>query len=153
LWTFGTPLSEYAKQFEKMMVEFCKNIDNKEQLETELTTGKVGVLFDKAEGDRYWIIEDGTLWMGTKPNQFGNYLSYFDADRLSKQLGKGDAMPLNSRKNLKAANEKITKYLNDTSKIFGQTLTWVDNAQEIFDGLKAAKKNRGLFVCFWRSAR
>jgi len=112
-------------------------------LETELTTGKVGLAFDTAETEQnFWIISDGTLSMGTKPNYFGSYMSYYDSDRLCKILGKNDSMPLNTRKSLRAANEKITKFLTDASKLFGQTLTWVDTHQDIYDGLKAAGKTQ-----------
>jgi len=70
LWTIGDTIKVYAKQFETAMVEFCKNTDNKEQLESELTTAKVGVTWNKEEKDRYWILDEGTLWMGTKTNFF-----------------------------------------------------------------------------------
>jgi len=152
LWTFGTPLAEYAKQFEKMMVEFCKNSDNKEQLEAEFTTGQVGTKFNTELAERYWGVDDGTLWMYTDPKQFGNYLSYFDSDRLCKQLGKNDSMPLNTRKSLKASQVIIDKSMVGANKAFGKQLTWIDNYQELHDELKKSRKKSGLLVDFWDSS-
>jgi len=50
-------------------------------------------------------------------------------------------MPLNTRKSLKAAQDKIDKNMKDSSMLFGKELTWIDNYQELFDRLK--KSGRG----------
>jgi len=141
LWTFGNQLKEYDTQMEKTMVEFCKNSDNKEQLEIELTAGKIGVRIGTV-GDKYWVLEDGTLWMDTTHGYYGSYLSYFDVDRLCKILGVNDPMPLNSRKNLKAISPAITKNMAEASKLFGKELTFVDNYQDLYDKLKASGKQQ-----------
>jgi len=86
LFAFGDPLAEYAKQLLAAFTKFCKDNDNKEALQEVLTAGRVGVRFSAKETDDYWVLEDGALWMETKPNQFGNYLSYYDSDRLEKKL-------------------------------------------------------------------
>jgi len=139
LWSLGEPLEKYAEQIAKGLTEFCKNNDNKEQLEAELTTGKVGVRLVDGD-DEYWRLENGTLWMETKPGWFGSYLDYYDAPRLTTKLGKSDSMPLNTRKSLKEAQGKIAKSVQEASKAFGKELTWVDNYQELFDKLKANGK-------------
>lgn len=146
LWTMGDPIKEYASQMAKIFVEFNKNSDNKEQLEAELLTGKVGLRL--ATEDKYWVIEDGILWMETQPNYFGSYLSYFDIDRLCKILGANDPMPLNSRKCLKAAVAVMDKSLAEASKLFGKELTMVDNYQELYDALKSAGKSQDTLFTF-----
>jgi len=140
LWTFGNQLKEYAGQAEKAFVEFCKNADNKAQLEIELTAGKVGVKIT-SESDRYWVLEDGTLWMYTQAGYYGSYLNYFDVDRLCEILGTSDPMPLNSRKNLSASKIVCTKNMAEASKLFGKELQLVDNFQESFDALKNSGKS------------
>jgi len=109
-------------------------------LEVELTTGKIGVRF--SQEDRYWVIEDGTLWMETRDSWFGNYLDYHDTERLCTKLGANDPMPLNTRKSLKAAQVKIDKFMQEASKLFGKELTFIDNFQELYDKLKAAGRDQ-----------
>jgi len=142
LWELGDPIKAYATQCKDALLEFCKNEDNKQQLETELSTGKCGIRFYVGDDDRYWSIEDGVLWMDTKVNYFGSYLYNFDSERLCGILGKSDPMPLNTRKNLKLATVQIEKDMQAASKLFGKELTWVDNYQEIFDKLKAKGKSQ-----------
>jgi len=142
LFNLGDDLKEYAKQLEKILAEFFKNSDNKEQLETELTTGKIGIKFLDEPPSNWWTMEDGTLFMETSTNYYGsNYLSYYSVDRLCRILGKNDSMPLNTRKSLKAADVKIKKHMQDASKLYGKELQFVDNFQEIYDKLKAAGRN------------
>jgi len=142
LWALGDPLKAYAVQFNTAMTEFCKNEDNKQQLETELSTGKIGLKFapEDQTNDKYWVLEEGCLYMETKVGYFGSWLSYFDSERLCGILGSADPMPLNTRKNLKLANVQMTKDLAAVSKLFGKELSWVDNHQDLFDKLKAAGK-------------
>jgi len=147
LWTIGDPLKEYTQQMEKTIVEFCKNAENKEQLETELTTGKIGVKIG-SDSDKYWFLEDGILWMYTQPSYFGSYLNYFDVERLCGILGKNDALPLNARKNLKANIVKVNKSCASVSKLFGKELAWVDNFQEIYDKLKSSGKSQDYLWTF-----
>jgi len=149
LFGIGDTLFEYVQQFVKAFVEFCANPDNKEQLEAELITAKFGIRFDSRPTDdettnaqRYWVLEDGVLWMETEPNYFGSYLSYFDTTRLVSILGASDSMPLNTRKSLKEAQVKIDKCMQKASKLFGAELSWVDNYQTIYDKLKAHGKSQ-----------
>jgi len=140
LFDLGKHITPYVEQFAKMMVAFCKNPDNKEQLEAELTTGKFGVrIVDGSTSEEYWALDEGTLWMETKPGWFSNYIDYYDAARLERKLGKSDAMPLNTRKSLKEAHVIIEKAVQEASKLFGKELTWVDNFQELYDKLKVNK--------------
>jgi len=148
LFNLGTTLGTYFEQFSKVMVEFCKNAANKEQLEAELTTGKFGVMITDSDTNEYWRIENGTLWMLTTCGYFGSYLNYFDQERLSKILGKGDSMPLNTRKNLAEANKTIQKSVEQASKAFGKQLTWVDNNQELYDTLKSSGKSEDYLYTF-----
>jgi len=149
LFNLGDEITPYVEQFAKVLIEFCKNVDNKEQLEVELTTGKFGVRIDpreKVEGEnlesRWWVLEDGVLWMETTLSYFGpSYVSYYSLSRLQDGLGKGDSMPLNTRKSLKEGQTKIDKAMKEASKLFGKDLSWVDNYQEIFDKLKAAERS------------
>jgi len=142
LFELGSKLKPYVAQFAKVMIEFCKNSDNKEQLEAELTTGKFGVRLQAAEKstDDYWCLEDGVLWMETKEHWFGFYIDNYDVDRLCQRLGRGDSMHLNTRKNLKAAQPKIDDAMKAASKSFGKELTWIDNYQTLYDKLKASGK-------------
>jgi len=138
LFELGDHFHPYFEQFSKTIAEFCKSPDNKEQLEVELTTGKIGVRI-VAENDKWWKIEDGVLWMESSIYQFGtSYLSTYDAARLASILGKADSMPLNTRKSLKDAQGKVDKAMQAASKSFGKELSWVDNYQEIFDKLKTS---------------
>jgi len=137
LFQFGSHFLLYVEQFAKVIVEFCKNVENKEQLEAELTTGKFGCRC----GDAPWVIEEGTVWMQSSEGNFGFYVASFTAEQLEKILGKTDAMPLNTRKGLKKVQPDIDKFMQESSKLYGKELSWVDNYQEIFDKLKA--DNRG----------
>jgi len=148
LFDMGTVVATYLEQFSKTMQEFCKNASNKEQLEAELTTGKFGVKLTDTDTNEYWRIEDGTLWMLTTCGYFGSYLSYFDIDRLCKILGKSDAMPLNTRKNLADNQKKIEANVQAASKLFGKELSWVDNYQEIYDKLKTYGKTEDYLWTF-----
>jgi len=149
-WLFGLGdyIVPYIEQFTKVMCDFCKNADNKEQLEAELITAKFGVRLDPrtgedaSSGDRYWVVDEGVLWVETKPDWFGSYLSYYDEDRLSKILGGADSMSLNTRKSLRAAQVEIDKCMQKASKCFGAELTWVDNYQTLHDAWKASGKSQ-----------
>jgi len=141
LFQMGDTVATYLEQFSKTMQEFCKNASNKEQLEAELTTGKFGLKITDTDTNEYWRLEEGTLWMLTSTGYFGSYLSYFDIDRLCKILGKTDALPLNTRKNLADNQKKIQENIEKASKLFGKELSWVDNYQELYDKLKAAQKS------------
>jgi len=141
LFNMGGVLATYLEQFSKVMQEFCKNTSNKEQLEAELTTGKFGVKITDTDTNEYWRLEEGTLWMLTTTGYFGSYLSYFDLERICKILGKSDAMPLNTRKNLQEVSKQVEKHTAEASKLFGKELNWVDNYQELYDKLKSAGKS------------
>jgi len=142
LFEIGTHVSKYADQLVKALTEFCKDEDNKEQLQAELSSGKVGVLIvASSKNDEYWNIEDGTLWMETKEGWFGGYMDSYNAQCLTQKLGKSDAMPLNTRKSLKAAQHAIDQSMRDASAIFGKELVWIDNFQELYDLLKKANKS------------
>jgi len=151
LFNLGNTLATYFEQFSKSMTDFCKNAANKEQLEAELTTGKFGVMITDTDTNEYWRIENGTLWMLTTTGYFGSYLNYFDVDRLTKILGKSDAMPLNTRKNLSEAQKQIQKNIETASKVFGKELSWVDNNQELYDALKSAGKSEDYLYTFGNS--
>jgi len=142
LFEIGTHVSKYADQLVKALTDFCKDEDNKEQLQAELSSGKVGVLIvPSTKNDVYWNIEDGTLWMETKEGWFGGYMDSYSAECLTQKLGKNDAMALNTRKSLKAAQREIDQAMRDASAIFGKELVWVDNFQELYDRLKKANKS------------
>jgi len=142
LFELGTHVSKYADQLLKTMAEFSKSEENKEQLQAELTSGKVGVLIVPSnKSDVYWGIEDGTLWMETKEGWFGSYMDYYNTENLASKLGKNDSMPLNTRKSLKSVAAKIDEAVRDASKAFGKELVWVDNYQELFDKLKKSGKS------------
>jgi RNA recognition motif-containing protein len=142
LWKLGEPLVTYSQRAAKTLAEFCKDADNKEQLEAELTSGKIGVrIVDSSKQDEYWFLEDGTLWMETKEGWFGSYMDNYNADNLATKLGKNDSMPLNTRKNLKQNIPKIDQAAKDASTAFGKELTWIDNFQELYDKLKKYGKS------------
>jgi len=142
LWKLGEPLTSYPQRAAKTLAEFCKDVDNKEQLEAELSTGKIGVrIVENSKNDDYWCIEDGTLWMETKENWFGGYMDYYSNDNLTQKLGKSDSMPLNTRKSLKAAQPKIDDLIKTASTAFGKELQWIDNYQELYDKLKKSGKS------------
>jgi len=145
LFEVGSQMAPYIEQFTRVMEEFCANVDNKEQLEAELITAKVGIRMDPRKvvdedepkpDSRYWVIEDGVLWMETTPQYFASYISYYDKDRLLAILGSTDSMPLNTRKSLKDGRTKIDALMKKVSTAFGSEIAWVDNAQEIYDKLK-----------------
>jgi hypothetical protein len=143
LFNLGDPLLSYVDQFVKFMVEFCKNADNKEQLEAELVTAKFGIRIIGDDADeKYLKLEDGVLWMEAKASWFGSYLSYYDETRLCSILGSSDSMPLNTRKSLRTAQTKIDDYMKKSSKLFGAELSWVDNYQELYDKLNKAGKSQ-----------
>jgi len=136
LFEIGDSFGPYFEQFAKTMTEFCKNPDNKEQLEVELTTGKVGVRLVE-NNEKWWVLDEGVLWMEASSYQFGtSYLTNYDVARLANILGKADSMPLNTRKSIKDAQAKIDKAIAAASKSFGKELSWVDNYQELYDKLK-----------------
>jgi len=141
LFEMGDYFAPYFEKFAATMVEFCKSADNKEQLEVELTTGKVGVRFVE-ENEKWWVLDEGVLWMECAVYQFGSsYINNYDTAKLASTLGKSDSMPLNTRKNLKEAQTKIDKAIAAASKAFGKELSWVDNYQELYDRLKKENWN------------
>jgi len=142
LWKLGEPLQSYPKRAAKTFAEFCKDVDNKEQLEAELSSGKIGVrIVDNNKNDAYWCIEDGVLWMETKEGWFGGYMDSYNNECLATKLGKSDSMPLNTRKSLKSVQPKIDALLKTVSTSFGKELQWIDNYQELYDKLKKANKS------------
>jgi len=142
LWNLGVPLLTYPQKAAKTLAEFCKDSDNREQLEGELSSGKFGVrLVESSKSDVYWAIEDGVLWMETKEGWFGSYIDYYNAENLGTKLGKSDSMPLLTRKSLKNASTKINDLLSAVSTSFGKELQWIDNNQELYDKLKKSGKS------------
>jgi len=142
LWKLGEPIKNYPKKAALTLSEFCKDLDNKEQLEAELSSGKIGVrIVDNSKNDVYWSIEDGVLWMETKEGWFGSYMDAYSNEALATKLGKSDSMPLNTRKSLKSVQPKIDTLLKDVSTSFGKELQWIDNYQELYDRLKKSGKS------------
>jgi len=142
LWKLGEPILNYPKKAAKTLAEFCKDLDNKEQLEAELSSGKIGVrIVASSKNDVYWNLEDGVLWMETKESWFGSYMDAYSSECLGTKLGKSDSMPLNTRKSLKAIQPKIDALLQEASKAFGKELQWIDNYQELYDILKKSGKS------------
>jgi len=142
LATLGDNFHNYAKQFDKEFTTFCKNDDNKEQLQTELTSGKIAVrIVGDDKEDVYWVIEEGTLWMETKARYWNSWLSSFTVELLEKKLGAEDPQPLVTRKNVKAAKVKQDATMTKVNAVFGKELAWVDNVQELYDTLKKSGKS------------
>jgi len=86
LFTLGDVINVYPQQLLNAFTKFCKDTDNKEALQEVFTSGKAGVRFTEKTTDEYWAIEDGTLWMETKTNYVGSYISSYDSDKLEKKL-------------------------------------------------------------------
>jgi len=140
LFQIGDHYSKYAVQLVKAFETFNKNEDNKEQLQAELTSGKVGVrIVDSSKNDEYWSIEEGVLWMETKEGWFGSYMDNYNAELLEKKLGKSDTMPLLTRKSLKEVQSKIDAAMKQASTAYGKELIFIDNFQEIYDKLSKTK--------------
>jgi len=137
LWNLGNPILSYPVRAAKTLADFCKDSDNREQLEAELSSGKIGVrLVESSKQDVYWCIEDGILWMESKEGWFGSYIDNYNSENLGTKLGKSDSMPLLTRKSLKVASAKINDHIRAASTAFGKELQWVDNYQELYDKLK-----------------
>jgi len=142
LFDLGNYIKVYPEQLQAVLQVFCNNEENKEQLQAELTTGKIGIrIVENDKEDVYFRIEEGTLWMETKASWFGNYLGNYSAELLETKLGATDSLPLNTRKNLKGVQGAIEKNITDASTAFGKELQWVDNYQELYDRLKKSGKN------------
>jgi hypothetical protein len=139
LYKLGDVIITYVNQFNTELTKFCKDADNKEQLQNELTSGQVGLRI--STDDKYFELEEGTLWLQTKQNIWGSWLTEFNTDKLEKILGLTDQVPLITKKNLKKANATITGVITKLSKVYGSDLIWVDNNQEIYEGLKSSGKS------------
>jgi hypothetical protein len=137
LFTIGDNFKQYVDQFVKEITVFCKDEDNKEQLTTEWSTGILSLrVTDDAVPFR---LEDGKLIMETKANYWCSYLTEFTAGALEKILGLNDPMPLIVKKNVKKNQKLIEGKMAKVSKVYGQELTWADNAQDLYE----ARKNYG----------
>jgi len=131
LFTIGDQINQYVDQFVKEITAFAKDADNNEQLKNEWSTGVLTVrVTDDAVPFR---LEDGKLIMETKANYWGSYLSEFTAGALEKILGLTDPMPLIVKKNVKKNQKLIEQKMTKISKVYGQELTWADNAQELYE--------------------
>jgi len=102
----GEQLLKYVKIAEKTLVEvFFQNAANKEQLEKELTTGKIGLRFDETVKYTRWNLDDGTLWIEITAKAFsGNQIAWrtpkIMSDELSSLLGKSEPIPLSVKKKI-----------------------------------------------------
>jgi len=74
------------------------------------------------------------LWLQTKPNYWNSYLSEFNAVNLTKILVFDD-FPLETHKNLKAAQKKIDDSIAKANNSLGQEFTWEDCATASFEAL------------------
>jgi len=135
LYTIGDNLKAYTDQFVKELTIFLKDADNKEQLANEWSTGVL--LLQVVDDAVPWKLDGGKLLMQSKPNYWNSYLSEFTAGALEKILGLEDPMPLIVRKNVKKNQKLIEAQMQKVSKVYGQELTWADNAQELYEARKA----------------
>jgi len=135
LYTIGDNLKAYTDQFVKELTIFLKDADNKEQLANEWSTGVL--LLQVVDDAVPWKLDGGKLLMQSKPNYWNSYLSEFTAGALEKILGLEDPMPLIVRKNVKKNQKLIEAQMTKVSKVYGQELTWADNAQELYEARKA----------------
>jgi len=131
LYNLGNELKNYVDQFVKELTIFLKVEDNKLQLQEEWTTA---VLTVRIETDtKPFRLQDGKLFMETKPNYWNNYLTEFTCLNLEKILGLSDPMTLITKKNLKKNEKPIETAMAKISSVFGQELTWANNSQEIYE--------------------
>jgi len=81
------------------------------------------------------------LWLETKSNIWGSWLTEFNSDRIEKILGRGDPQPLITRKNVKKTRIAIDNTMNKVKAVFGAELSWAENTQELYETLKTAGKS------------
>jgi len=143
----GDKMVEYVSQLNKCIAEFVKNPDNKESLEQFLTGGKIGIkIIDSSETEQYFKLIDGSLYMESKANYWGSYISYFNPEYLEKILTlehNSTKMTLVAKRNLNDSLPKIEKSLAGLSKAFGKPITLDDNFGEIYTALETYSQGRG----------
>jgi len=134
LYTFGDTVAQYADQLVKELTNFCKSPEALEQLTKELTADVVGLKV--GESDATFSIEDGKLWMHTKPGYYGSYMNSFNVDALEKVLGKEEPYPLKTLKNINAKKKSIETLCGKMTKCFQREIIWADNWKELYDERK-----------------
>jgi hypothetical protein len=141
LYKMGDELVSYFQQIQKELTPFCKDADNLSQLQGEMSASvigvKVGTSFEKP-----LALEDGKLFLQTKPNYWSSYLSEFTGANLEKILGLSDPIPLITRKNLAKSKKAIATSMEKINKAYGQELAWADNDQETYDALITYGKSK-----------
>jgi len=135
LYTLGDQTVNYVNQFLKEFTIFCKDAANKEQLQTEWSSGVLTLKLVDDSNYKYFILEDGKLTMQTKTNYWQSYMNECSSANLEKILGASDSMPLLVTKNVVKAKATIATIMTKVSKPYGRELTWADNFQELYDAL------------------
>jgi len=76
-----------VKQASEQVAVFSKDADNLEALQDVWSTGVIGIkIVADNEYEKYWRLENGSLYMLTTKGYFGSYLSYYDAGRIESIL-------------------------------------------------------------------
>jgi hypothetical protein len=82
---FGLSLTEMVKQAADTIISFCSNADNKEALQDAWKTNQLDFVCNDDDW-KYWIWQNGSLCMQIKKDNFGSWISYYNADALEKTL-------------------------------------------------------------------
>jgi len=155
LYDFGDKIFRYSDQIKNCLVEFAKNVHNKDSILENFPQPNIyiGVRIRDEENKKnepYFVIDNGCIWMSTKIDHFSDYLYNFSCDNLEKimtvmfwgQWGPAQSISLTCKKGLVEAQTKVTTMMNDVAKVWQEQwpLTFVDLSQTIYNDLKDAQK-------------
>jgi hypothetical protein len=85
--SLGKNILLYVKQASEQVAVFSKDADNLEALQDVWSTDVIGIkIVADNEYEKYWRLENGSLYMLTTKGYFGSYLSYYDAARIESIL-------------------------------------------------------------------